>query len=158
MTSLCKKQVLLAALTSTFLLVLIALIMVPAPVPHALQVSILGQTNDASGAALTLVSVANHTGQARIFYLSTMVPCPSGWTSANQRCQKRDWLEAHSECQVLLLAPPGAARWKFSCMSRPEVSKPEWLWYRLIRGTGLSRVGFRDQAPASYVLTTEIGL
>src|SRR5258706_6914502 len=89
MPSLTKKLVFLAALTAAFLLFLTIFFTVRAPVPHALQVSILGQTNDPSGAPMSLVGVTNHTGQARFFYLSTIVPCPSGWTSANQRCQKR---------------------------------------------------------------------
>jgi hypothetical protein len=107
---------------------------------------------------MALVGVTNLTGQARILYLSTLVPCPSGWTSANQRCQKTDRLAAHAECRVLLRAPAGEARWKFSCMSMPDVSKPEWLWYRLVRRTWLNRVGFRDQPPASYAWTTEMRL
>ncbi len=158
MASLNKKQVFLAALTAAFLLLMTALFTVPAPVPHPLEVGILGQTIDPSGAPTALVGVTNHTGQARFFYLSTMVPCPSGWTSANQRCQKTGRLAAHAECRVLLRPPAGAARWEFSCMSLPDVSKPEWLWYRLVRRTGLSQVGFRDQPPASYVCTTEMRL
>ena len=86
------KSAAIAALTVAFLLILVAYFTVPAPVPHAVQISILGQTNDPSGAPLTLVGVTNNSGQARFVYLSTYVPCPSGWTSANQRCQKTDRL------------------------------------------------------------------
>ena len=160
MKSLSKKRVCFSALTAVFILVLVlvAFVTAPAPVPQAVQISVLGQTNDPSGSTLTLVRVTNHTEQAQFFYLSTMVPCPSGWTSANEPVQKTGRLAAYAECQILLRAPVGAARWKFSCMSIPDVSKPEWLWYRLVRLAGLSRLNLRDQPPASYVWTTEMGL
>ena len=93
MPSLSKKQLFLAALTAAFLLVLIAFLTVPAPVPHALQVSILGQTNNPSGAPIALVGVTNHTGQARFFYVVAEVPAigsrsncpPRGRDSSNCR-------------------------------------------------------------------------
>jgi hypothetical protein len=158
MPSLSKKQVFLAAITAALLLALIAFLTIPTHDPHALQVSILGQTNDASGAPMVIVGVTNHTGQARFFYLGAEVPDRFGWTSANQRIQKTGRLAAHAECRVLLRIPEAAAKWKFRCSSMPEMTKPERLWYLFVRRTGLSRVGFRDQPPASYFSTTEMGL
>jgi hypothetical protein len=162
MPSLSKKQVFLAALTTAFLLVLIAFLTVPAPVPHALQFGILGQTNNPSGAPMAIVGVTNHTGQARWFYFVAVVPTTNGWDDAKGWVQRQQpfWhrLAAHTECRVLLPAPEGAARWKFRCGSEREVSEPEGLWYLFVRRTGLSRFRLRDQPPRSMVMTTELGL
>ena len=162
MPSLNKKRVFLAVLTAAFLLVLIAFFTVPAPVPHALQVSVLGQTNNPSGAPIALVGVTNPTGQARWFYFVAEVPTTTGWITANGWIQQQQplWhrLAAHAECRVLLPAPEGAARWTFRCASMREASKPEGLWYVFVRRTGLSRVGFPDQPPKSHVMTTEMSL
>src|ERR1051325_727525 len=159
MPSLSKKQLFLAALAAAFLLLLIAFFSVPAPVPHALQISILEQTNTLSRSPMALVSVTNHTGQARFFYLLADVPTSNAWWSA-ARDQHRVWhrLAAHAECRVGTSAPAGATRWKFRCTSMREVRKPEGFWYLFVRRTGLSRVGFRDRPPESYVWTTEMSL
>lgn len=158
MPSLSKRQVFLAALPAAFLLVLMAFFTVPAPVPQGLQVSILGQTNNPSGAPLALVSVTNHTGQARIFYVVAEVPNPYGWTIAKGQQPLWRRLAAHAECRILLSAPEGSARWEFRCTSMLEVTKPESLWYLFVRRTGLRRVGLRDQPPESHVFTTEMRL
>jgi hypothetical protein len=162
MPSLNRKQVFLAALTAAFLLVLIAFFTVPAPVPHALQVSVLGQTNNPSGAPIALVGVTNHTGRARWFYFVAEVPTTNGWITANGWVERQQpfWhrLAAHTECGILLPAPEGAARWEFRCTSMREVSTPEGLWYLLVRRTRLSRIGFRDQPPKSHVMTAEMSL
>jgi len=158
MPSLSKKQVFMAAVTAALLLVLIAFLTVSTPVPHALQVSILGQTNDPSGAPMELLGVTNQTGQARFFFVVAEVPTSNGWTTA--RGQQPLWqrLAAHSECRVPLRAPEGAARWNFRCTSLPEVSKPESLWYLFVRRTGLGRVGLRSKPSESYVWTSEMSL
>jgi hypothetical protein len=162
MPPLSKKQVFLAALTGAFLLVLIVFFTAPAPVPHVLQVSILGQTNDPSRAAMALVGVTNHTERARWFYFVAEVPTADGWIGANGwfERQRPPWhrLAAHAECRVLLPAPEGAARWIFRCGSMPEASKLEGLWYRFARRTGLRRFGLRDEPPRSMVVTAEMGL
>ena len=159
MLSLSDKQAFLAALTAAFLLVLIAFFTVPASVPHALQVSILEQTNTPSAAPMALVSVTNHTGQARFFYLLADVPTPNGgWTAADRQQRVRHRLAAHAECCASPQVPAGATRWKFRCTSMREVRKPEGFWYLFVRRTGLSRVGFRDRPPESYVWTTEMSL
>ena len=162
MPSLSKKQVFLAALTAAFLLMLLAFFAVPAPVPDALQVSILGQTNNFSAAPMALVSVTNHTGQAQWFCFVAEVPTTNGWITANGWVQRQQplWhrLAAHAEFRVWLSAPDGAARWEFRCTSMPEVRKPESLWYLFVRRTGLSRVGLRGEPPKSHVWTAEMGL
>ena len=158
MPSLSKKQVFLAALTAALLLVLITFFTVPAPVPHALQVNILERTNNASGTPTALVSVTNHTGQARFFYGVAEIPNSYGWTTANGQQPRWQRLAAHAECGVLLPAPPGGARWKVRCTSMPEVSKPEEVWYLFVRRTGLNRIGVRGRPLESYVWTAELGL
>ncbi len=162
MPSLSRKQVFWAALTAAFLLVLIAFLTAPAPIPHPLQVSILGQTNNPSGPPTALVGVTNHTGQARWFYFVAEIPTTHGWTTADGWGERQHpvWhrLAPHTESRVLLPAPEGAATWIFRCASIPEVKEPEGLWYLFVRRTGLSRVGFWDQPPKSHVLTTEMSL
>jgi hypothetical protein len=162
MPFLSKKQVFWAALTTAFLLVLVAFLTVRAPVPHALQFGILGQTKNPSGAPLAIVGVTNHSGQARWFYFVAVVPTTNGWDDAKGwfERQRPVWhrLAGHAECRVLLPAPEGAARWKFRCGSEREVSQPEGLWYLFVRRTGLSRFRLRDRPPRSMVMTTEMGL
>lgn len=154
MPSLSKKQVFLAVITAAFFLVMIVFLPVPTPVSHVLQISILDQTNTAAGAPMALVSVTNHTGQARFFYILADVPTSNGWWRAADG-QQLVWhqVAAHAECRVSLPAPAGAARWKLRCASMPQVSKPEELWYLFVRRSGLNRVGFRDQPPKSYAWT-----
>jgi hypothetical protein len=165
MPSLSKKQVFLAALTAGFLLVLIALFTAPAPIAHAFQVSILGQTNNPSGAPMAILGVTNLTGQARWFYFVAMVPTTNGWngwSDASGWFQRQGpvWhrVAAHAECRVLLPTPEGAARWKFRCGSEREASQLEGLWYLFVRRAGLSRFRLRDRPPRSMVMTTEMGL
>ena len=162
MASLDRKRVFLAAVTAPFLLVLIAFLTVPSPVPHALQFGILGQTNNPAGAPMAIVGMTNHTGQARWFYFVAVVPTTNGWDDAKGwfERQRPVWhrLAAHAECRVLLAPPEGAARWKFRCGSEREVSQPEGLWYLFVRRTGLSRFGLRDRPPRSMVMTTEVSL
>ena len=165
MPSLSKKQLFMAALTAAFLLVLMALFTAPLPVPHAFQVSILGQTNNPSGAPMAILGVTNRSGQTRWFYFVAMVPSTNGW---NGWSDADGWFErqgpvwhrvaAHAECRVVLPAPEGAARWKFRCGYEREVSEPEGLWYRFVRGSGLSRLRLRDKPPRSMVVTTEMHL
>lgn len=62
-----KKPVFMAALMATFLLVLVAFFTAPTPVPYALQVRVLGQTNDPSGGRMAVLGTTNHSGQARWF-------------------------------------------------------------------------------------------
>jgi len=162
MPSLSKKQVFLAALTTAFLLVLVTFLTVPAPVPHALQFGILGQTNTPAGTLMAIVGVTNQTEQARWFYFVAVVPTTNGWDDAKGwfERQRPVWhrLAGHVECRVLLPAPEGAARWKFRCGSEREASQAEGLWYLFVRRAGLSRFRLRDRPPRSMVMTTEMGL
>lgn len=160
MPSLNRKQVLLAVVTVAVLLVCIAFFTAPTDTSTAIQVSILGQTNDPSGVSVALVGVTNRTGHARWFYFVAEVPTTNGWITADGWIKRQQpfWhrLEAHAECRISLRAPDAAARWEFSCTSIPEVTKPESLWYDFVRGTGLSRVGFWDQPPKSHAFIAEM--
>ncbi len=165
MPSLSKKQLFLAALTVAFLLILMSLFTSSSPVPHAFQVSVLGQTNDPSGAPMAILGVTNRGGQPRWFYFVAMVPSTNGWngwSDADGGFERQGlvWrrVAAHAECRLVLLAPEGAARWKFRCGYEREVSKPEGLWYRFVRRSGLTGWHFRDRPPRNMVVTTEMHL
>ena len=65
-------------------------------------------------------------------------------------------IAAHAACRVVLPAPEGAAKWGLRCASWPDVSRIEWTWYLLVRRTGLSRVGFREQPPGVSLCWTQV--
>src|SRR6266545_4814283 len=135
-----RKRLALVALTAGLLLLLLAFFVPTAPVPEALQVSVLGPKNGPLGSPMALVSVTNKTGQARNFYFCAEVPAPTGWADVNGWVEQQHLLTqrlaAHAACRVLLPAPEGAAKWRLRCACWPDVSKIEWTWYRLVRRTG----------------------
>lgn len=165
MPSLNKKQLYMAALTAAFLLILMSLFTAPSPVPHAFQVSILGQTNDPSGAPMAVLGVTNRSGQNLWFYFVAMVPSTNGW---NGWSDADGWFEgqgpvwhrvaAHAERRVVVPAPEGAARWKFRCGYGRELSEPEGLWNHFVRRSGLTGLRLQAKPPMSMVVTTEMHL
>src|ERR1041385_4842832 len=108
---------------------------------------------------MALVTVTNHAGQARFFYLLADVPISNGgWTAADRQERGRHRLAGHAEGCASAQGPAGGTRGTFRCTSMREVRKPEGFWYLFVRRTGLSRVGFRDRPPESYVWTIEMSL
>ena len=154
------KRLALAALTAVLLLLLLAFLTPTGPAREVLRVSVLGPTNGPSGSPMALVSVTNNTGLARYFYFAAEVATPTGWTDVKGWVERRGGLTqrlaAHAACRVVVPAPEGAAKWRLRCASVPEVSKFRWTWYVLVRRTGLSRVGFRQQPPGSYCWTAQV--
>jgi hypothetical protein len=155
-----RKQLIPAALAAGCLLLSLVCFIPTGPGPEALKVTVLGPTNGPSGSPMSLVSVTNNTGQARYFYFAAEVPTPTGWADVRGYVERQHGLTqrlaARAACQVLVPAPEGAAKWRFCCSSSPDVSKVEWIWYRLVRWIGLSRVGFREYPRASYVWTAQV--
>jgi hypothetical protein len=152
------KPLVLAAVT-VGLLLLLACFIPNGSNPEALGVTVLGSTNGPSGSPMALVRVTNYTGHARCFYFAAEVSTPTGWAD------KRGWVQqhgrtqrvaAHSAGQSLLPVPEGAAKWRFRCSSWLDAGKVEWTWYRLLRRTGLSRLGFREQPPGDFCWTQVI--
>jgi len=154
------KQLAIAVPGAGFLLLLVAFFIPTAPVPEALQVSVLGPTNGPLGTPMAIVSVTNNTGQARSFYFAAEVATPTGWADAKGWVERQGGptqrLAAHAACRAVLPAPEGTAKWRLRCASWPDVSRIEWTWYLLVRRTGLSRVGFQEQPPGSYCWTQVI--
>jgi hypothetical protein len=154
------KHLIPAALAAGCLLLLLVCFIPTGPSLETLEATVLGSTNGPSGSSMSLVSVTNNTGQARYFYFAAEVPSPTGWVDARGYVErqhgKTQRLAAHAACQVLVPAPEGAAKWRFRCSSSPDVSKVEWIWYRLVRRTGLSRMGFREYPRAGYVWTAQV--
>jgi hypothetical protein len=155
-----RKQLILAALTAGFLLLLLTFFMPPAPAREALHLSVLGPTNGPLGAPMVLVWVTNNTGRARYFYFCAEVPTPTGWADHNGWVERQGGLTrrlaAHAARRVLVPPPERAAKWRLRCSSSPDVSKIEWGWYLFVRRSGLSRVGFRSQPPGSYSWTAQV--
>ena len=155
-----RKHLIPAAVAAGCLLLLLVCFIPIGPGLETLEVTVLGPTNGSSGSPMSLVSVTNHTGQAQEFYLAAEVPASTGWVDARGYVERHtgpmQGIAAHAACQVLAPAPEGAAKWRFRCGSIPKVSKVEWIWYRLVRRTGLSRIGFRESPRPSYVWTAQV--
>jgi hypothetical protein len=155
-----RKQLALAALTAGFLLLLLVFSIARAPIPEALQVSVFEPTNGPLGSTMALVNVTNNTRQARNFRFAAEVATPTGWADVNGWVERQhrltQRLPAHAACQVALPAPEGAAKWRLRCASWRDVSKFEWAWYLLVRRTGLSRFGLREEPSGNYCWTAQV--
>jgi len=131
------------------------------PTPAPLQVTILGRTNTLSSGPMVLVSVTNQSGCGQGFYFCAEVGTPTGWTDRAGWVEKyqrgmMQWLKPHQVCQVALPVPEGAARYRYSCSSMPDVGAVQWAWFRFVRRFGLDRFGLPVQPRSGLCWTPQL--
>jgi hypothetical protein len=149
-----------AAVMLCFALLLGALFLSMPPALPALQLNLLGRTNDHSGGTKTLVSVVNNTGRTQNYTYWAEVQTTNGWARANnweaQNPGQLHWIRGRNTNRFALPAPEGASIWRLKFMRMPQPSALEWKWYDVVRRTGLRRLGLRDQPPQSYSFTDQM--
>ena len=155
-----RKLFVRAAGVLCFALLLGGLFLSIAPRPPAIQLSILGRTNEPSGATQTLFSAVNNSGRIQNYAYWAQVPSATGWTEAQNwelhHPGQLHWIRGHDTNRFALPAPEGASIWRLKFMRMPQPSPLEWKWYAIVRRIGLKRVGLRDYPPQSYSFTEQM--
>jgi hypothetical protein len=155
-----RRLAAVAAVVGCFPLLLAALFLSIPPAPPALQFSILGRTNDLSGATAVLLSVVNNSRRIQNYAYWAEARTASGWAKATnwdaQHPGRLNWIESHHTNWLALPAPEAAAIWRLKVMRQPQRSALERKWYALVRRTGLRRVGFQEEPKRSFFFTDQI--